>query len=86
MQSRLSSLFFPLTLLVIGCLLVTVSFVLQTTPASSAVSDPSVSVAKSSTLVLDAPPPYCPHPTGPNPGNGNGNGRGRGRPCGPKAP
>lgn len=77
---------FPLAALVfilIGATLLVGALAVQTTPATSAIVDSDA--GRSSSLVLNAPPPYCPHPTGDNPGNGNGNGRDRGRPCGPKA-
>lgn len=85
MTRKLSLPLVPTALILIGLLLISLAFVLQTTPTSSAVSGIDTSEARSSSLVLDAPPPYCPHTTGDNPGKGNGNGRDRGRPCGPKA-
>lgn len=76
---------FPLAALVfvlIGATLLVGALAVQTTPATSAIVD--ADSGRSSSLVLNAPPPYCPHDPGDNPGQGNGNGRDRERPCGPK--
>lgn len=82
MSNRSRLRFAPFILLLVGCLLMSMALVLQTTPASSAATTAEVSDARSSSLVLDAPPPYCPHVPGDNPG-GSGE-LDRDRPCGPK--